>query len=151
MSTGAIEPITMPGGMSFVHWTASGLKALLANVGGELVIVDVATGQSRTLVKSSDLRSLEVASDLRIAWSSDGRRIAFSSRRFNGFNRALECVVRVVDTETGILQRVAVTKRSASDGYDPLIAAMAFAPDGRSLVYVTGTPLSAEAYIATVQ
>jgi hypothetical protein len=151
VATGTLEPVAMPAGTLFVNWSDRGLQAVVLIGSGELAIADVIAGSVRPLVRKSDLRPLETLGISQIAWSRDGRRIAFSTSRFNGFDLALECVIRIVDIQAGSIQRVAVTKRAAIGGLDPLIAAMDFSPDGRGLAYVTGTPTSAEVYIATAQ
>ncbi len=107
------------------RWSPDG-KHLVAqrrvrSVGFEIVLIDVASGQTRTLASRADARLVTPS------WSGDGAMVLFSADIGDApFD------VYAVALATGVVSRVTNT---AGGAQEPTLS-----PDGRSLVYVGYTP-----------
>ena len=123
-----------------IDWSADG-RELLTTQRGDLVAVDVTTGNARIVKRRLDARDLD--------WSPDGRRIAYVAPTEprvtlpGGRSISLGSSVFVVSADGSRPRRLT---RGAVDSYP------SWAPDGRTIVFAraTGGPFSREPYSVSV-
>ena len=149
MSDGTVESASVPpGSIRSMFWNVRGLQAIYENL-GQLEIFDVATGGRMTLLPRAQLRQYEFVDG--VVSSRDGRRIAVATRRRDPFStRLVECVLYVIETDTGLLRRSAVIKL-VTQAADAEIGSMAFSPDGKSVAYAAGNVESAGVFIVSIE
>jgi hypothetical protein len=149
MQTGTFRAITLParGGL---FWSVGGLE-IVSVENSQVSIVNAATGESTVIVKPTQLRDFELVDDFNVARSADGKKIAFSGHRTTRlFGSTNESVLYVVDLGTLKLDHVAVLRAAAINEVFPAIRTIQFAPDGKTIAFVFGTPSGASVYLASV-
>lgn len=110
----------------FLVWARNRTATSVRPGGGELIIADLATGQTRTLV---DLDYSEVAQP---AWSPDGSSLAFI-RRLSGPCECDQQAVYRVPSAGGVPSRV--SEAIDTDPYNTGYYGLSWSPDGSRLAF----------------